>query len=346
MPLEDLQVVFISPNCEDYLSNSAFHGFRSLLGEKIIDIPKCEILYKDCNPSTLGKVRGKGFTLYTGLLEEVSIDRFHGINDSYKLFIFGDIWRCFGQFVQLLPYLNFKNTIILDGADTPQPYPYAGYWWRKPYYWFLPKAHTKFLYFKREWTIETIRNLYYQVPPLSFCDRLPAPKNFRPTSFSIPIEKIIPDLKSNLANKQKLFPKHIVDSEVAVQVEGSVTSYAFESEKDYYQDLQISKFGITTKRAGWDCLRHYEIAANGAVPCFRDLDLKPTTCAPHGLNSTNSISYRNYQDLINQIETLSDRDYENLQAQSWQWAMGNSPLSRAKQILTEFSHSTGVELKF
>ena len=72
---------------------------------------------------------------------------------------------------------------------------------------------------------------------------------------------------------------HIVDEEVAERM-GAASSHVFEREADYYRDLQASRFGITTKRTGWDCLRHYEIAANGAVPCFRDLDRKPPPLRP------------------------------------------------------------------
>jgi hypothetical protein len=342
-----MRILFISPTCADYLANSLLHGFKSLAKENVTDFPKCEILYSSFSDG--GKIYGNGFSLY-GLLPDIDLDRFQiheKVQSGYfQIIIFGDIGRCFGQFVQLLPNLNFQNTIILDGADTPQPYPYAGYWWRKPYWWFLPKAHNKFLYFKREWTSETIRNLYYQILPLSLCQFIPAPKNFRSIAFSIPEEKIIIDLPSNLANKQKLFPKHIVDAEVADNVDGSVTSYAFEDENEYYQDIQISKFGITTKRAGWDCLRHYEIAANGAVPCYRDLDLKPETCAPHGLNPSNSISYRSYKDLIEKIEKLSDRQYESLQTESLRWVRENTTIARAKQVLSEFSRSTGKDLSF
>jgi hypothetical protein len=343
------KVLLITPNCEDYLSDALLHGFRSLLKDNLIDYPKQEIMYSNCNKIMTEKVRGNGFTLYSGLLDDILIDRLvegKVQTQKFDLIIIGDIWRCFGQFVQLLPYLNFQNTIILDGADTPQPYPFAGYWWRKPYWWFLPKAHTRFLYFKREWTSETIRNLYYQILPLSICQFIPVPKNFRSIAFSIPEEKIISDLPSNLANKRKLFPKHIVDAEVAANVDGSLTSYAFEDEQEYYQDIQISKFGITTKRAGWDCLRHYEIAANGAVPCFRDLDLKPKTCAPHGLNSKNCISYNSYSDLINKIEKLSDREYESLQIEALSWVRENTTIARARQVLSEFNRSTGKDLSY
>ena len=58
------KVLFISPTCEDYLADSIFHGFRSLLGERVIDFPKQEIVYKNCNLVTKSQIRGQGFTLY------------------------------------------------------------------------------------------------------------------------------------------------------------------------------------------------------------------------------------------------------------------------------------------
>jgi hypothetical protein len=257
------------------------------------------------------------------------------VEGFFDIIIFPNIFSYFGTFVEFLPYLNFRNTIILDGADSPQLYPFAGKWWRYPRYWFLPRAHSRFLYFKREWTPDSIRSLWFQLPPQGLAKYLPVPLNLRTTSFSIPLDKIL----TNSPVKTKLFPKHIVDPEVSKNVSESVTSYAFTSEKDYYTDLQVSRFGITTKRSGWDCLRHYEIAANGAVPCFRDLDKKPITCAPHGLNEQNSISYRNYSDLMEKIESISDLEYENLQKNALIWARENTTLIRAKQILATFKNS-------
>lgn len=325
------KILVIVPNVDDYLSISLLHGLKSLLEpDKVIDFPKYESLYENGYSSSL---YGRGFTLF-GLLSDTHIDRW-GIyervqNREFGLIVFTDIHRSYCTFAQLMPYLVDQNTIILDGADTPQPYPYAGKWWRYPPYWFLPKAHKNFLYFKREWTPETIRNLWYQIPPHWLCKYIPAPKNFRPISFSIPEEKIVKSLPA----KTKLFPKHIVDPEVASQISGSVTSYAFESEAEYYADLQSAKFGITTKRSGWDCLRHYEIAANGCVPCFRDLDKKPKTCAPHGLDKTNCIIYNNYDDLMIKINSIDEDQYRQLQTNSLQWVRENTTIERAKQILS------------
>ena len=99
----------------------------------------------------------------------------------------------------------------------------------------------------------------------------------------------------------------------------------FEREADYYGDLQTSRFGITTKRAGWDCLRHYEIAANGCVPCFRHLDRKPPRCAPHGLEpGVNCLSYRDADDLMRQVDALATSEYDAAATGALAWARANS----------------------
>ncbi len=52
-------------------------------------------------------------------------------------------------------------------------------------------------------------------------------------------------------------------------------TYIYQDESAYYGDYAESLFGITTKKAGWDCLRHYEIMANGCIPYFLDLENCP-----------------------------------------------------------------------
>lgn len=81
-----------------------------------------------------------------------------------------------------------------------------------------------------------------------------------PISFSIHASKIVtevPEKKQLLAN--------IIPGK----------SYTYDSEEEYYKEYQQSWFGITTKKAGWDCMRHYEILANGCIPLFEDLSSLP-----------------------------------------------------------------------
>ncbi len=83
-----------------------------------------------------------------------------------------------------------------------------------------------------------------------------------PISFSIDSTKII----NEIPKKTKLLA-HIIP--------GKLETYIYDNEKDYYLDYQTSMFAITTKKAGWDCLRHYEILANGCIPYFPELENCP-----------------------------------------------------------------------
>ena len=322
---------FTSPST-DYLADSILHGLRNLCGQDLVDYPKCEVLYKGCELSASAYLHGKGFSLY-GSLEDIAIDRMdilHKLKAGFfDLVIFSSIQRQYGLYVQCLPWLQSGRTLILDGEDDAAMYPYHGWYWRRPYYWFLPRAHNRFLYFKREWTPDTIRYRWFLLPPHWLSERLPPPPNLRSISFSIPAEKIV----SELPPKIKLFTRHIVDPEVAANVPGSATGHVFDSEQDYYSDLRSARFGITIKRAGWDAIRHYELAASGCVLCFRDLDKKPATCAPDGLDKTNTIIYHSWSDLMDRIEHMPEAEYNQLQLSALNWVRQHTTVACAERLL-------------
>jgi hypothetical protein len=324
------RVLFLTSNTEDYLSDSLFHGLRTLLGENVVDFPKNEISYKGY--PHLREIYGHGFTLY-GLLDDVEIDRTLVLDrargGAFDLIVFGDIWRYFGSFVELLPALRGRRVAFLDGADYPAPYPYASSFWRVPQWWFLPRAHRRGTYFKRELTPATAQRRSFMLLPGALAERLPFARRLRPIAFSIPEEKIV----AQLPEKRKQFNAHVVDVEVAERI-GASAGYAFADEGEYYADLQASRFGVTTKRTGWDALRHYELAANGCVPCFRDLESKPPRCAPHGLEpGINCLSYSDADDLLRRVDTVDDNAYRTLQAGALAWARANSTRRRAAQFL-------------
>lgn len=58
-------------------------------------------------------------------------------------------------------------------------------------------------------------------------------------------------------------------------------TYIYTNELDYYQDYKESRFAFTEKKAGWDCLRHYEIIGNGCIPYFHDIE----KCPKHTLHN-------------------------------------------------------------
>jgi hypothetical protein len=54
-------------------------------------------------------------------------------------------------------------------------------------------------------------------------------------------------------------------------------SYIYDRERDYYIQYAESLFGVTMKKNGWDCVRHYEIMANNCIPLFLDIKQSPPT---------------------------------------------------------------------
>ena len=46
-------------------------------------------------------------------------------------------------------------------------------------------------------------------------------------------------------------------------------------ERGYYADMERAYFGLTWKKAGWDCLRHLELLAAGCVPLFTHIGTAP-----------------------------------------------------------------------
>jgi len=79
----------------------------------------------------------------------------------------------------------------------------------------------------------------------------------------IPIHFAIPESK---ITKTKL----IKNQEYASIIPGQ-EGYKFNVEQEYYDDYNKSYYGVTMKKAGWDCMRHYEILANYCIPYFTDL---------------------------------------------------------------------------
>jgi hypothetical protein len=83
-----------------------------------------------------------------------------------------------------------------------------------------------------------------------------------PIGFSFPQEKIV----KTIPNKTKI---------LSDLIPGKKETYIYNTEEDYYNEYKKSIFATTTKKMGWDCLRHYEIIANGCIPYFPDIEQCP-----------------------------------------------------------------------
>ena len=51
-----------------------------------------------------------------------------------------------------------------------------------------------------------------------------------------------------------------------------------EGESAYLAQYRESFFGVTCKKGGWDCMRHYEILSQGCMPWFVDIFECPESC--------------------------------------------------------------------
>ena len=85
-----------------------------------------------------------------------------------------------------------------------------------------------------------------------------------PLWFAIPESKIVPSVPVKT---------HILSSLVPFYEK----TYEFKTEDQYRDQYMKSVFAITHQKAGWDCMRHYEILACGCIPLFTSLLLCPAT---------------------------------------------------------------------
>jgi hypothetical protein len=135
-----------------------------------------------------------------------------------------------------------------------------------------------------------------------YCKRECLTSKVKPITFAIPESQLI----KTTPEKTKLFGDIIPGA-----------SYIFDNEKDYYQDYAISYYGMTYKKAGWDCMRHYEILANKCIPFFTDLE----QCPPNILSTfpKELILETNQYARINQIHP----DYDKLNNELFNYTCNN-----------------------
>ena len=90
------------------------------------------------------------------------------------------------------------------------------------------------------------------------CDRM-----LFPIGFAIPESKIVDTIPEKKVLLSNLIP-------------GITSTYSFTTEETYRKEYQQSVFALTCRKAGWDCMRHYEILACGAIPLFPDIGRIPS----------------------------------------------------------------------
>lgn len=236
-----MKILYISKNTRnqqfpwliDYQDDSLLVGLKELYGDDVVDCNRRHNLYWDYSDEDVASEYGKGFT-FTRVLNEDKTDR----DDIVK--------KIKNKYFDLVIYGNVwrcldHHELVKDNYDLHQIIYVDGE--------DNPEFHNvikdKGLYAKRELQLENVKSQQEHMWKVFPCQ------------FAFPTSKV------NFGDKKE---KKLAHSDPRLQ-----TSYKFSKEVDYYQDYQFSKYGFTIKKAGWDCMRHYEIMANGCVPVFPEL---------------------------------------------------------------------------
>lgn len=224
------KILFISDNSQaDYMSDTIFHGTRSILKENLIDAKRIDFMYDDYKD--IKNVYGRGFTLYGRLDSKLKIDRGNikeKIKNKYfKNIIYGSVYRSMEYFDIVKDTYSKEEILFIDGEDWPSIH---------------QNLIGKGIYFKRELEEKIV--------------------GVHPIQFAIPKNSII----NHKPEKTKAF---------GTVIPFERNTYIFNDEKTYYEDYAKSYFGITCKKGGWDCMRHYEIMMNYCFPYFKELEKCP-----------------------------------------------------------------------
>jgi len=237
-----MKILYISGNqrspqfpwLTDYQDDCLLLGLKELFGDDVVDCNKRFHLYSDYPDDLYASEYGKGFTICRNLTSD-NTDREDIIrkikNKFFDLVVYGSIWRCQDHLQIVLDSYDKKQIIYVDGEDTNL---------------FHDRIKDETIYFKRE--------LYPDQKQANLQEFM---KNVLPIQFAMPTNKVTGGAKK--------------ERRIAYIDPRNKSTYTYNTEVDYYQDYKFSKFGRTTRKAGWDCMRHYEIMANGCVPIFEEI---------------------------------------------------------------------------
>lgn len=260
-----MKILIIPSNSSDYLQDSIYLGMKDLFGTDVESTNSCDYLYKGTNINK-HHFWGYGFT-YTNILDQSLNNTPNDIlekikNNYYDLIIYSFISRNSSLLDEVMKVTNGKNVIFINGEDEN---------WRFEHY------NENVIYFKRELV-------------------KPEYKNILPINYAIHKSKILTD---NVLKTQELSDS-IPSLDNCTNISSSI--YIFDNECEYYKNYQISKYGLTKKKGGWDSMRHYEILANKCIPLFENL----SECPEYTLTN---LPKKLLIDIKNEYPDISDSQY-------------------------------------
>jgi hypothetical protein len=236
-----MKILFIANNnSNDFLSDAVYHGLKNISEVSVFDLHPLWYMYDNISKKDLlHRFHGRGFTYYADLsgLPNTITSIEEKLADRFFDLV------VYGNIIRCSDYFETvkkyynPNEILILDGEDEHNRPGL-----------YEDLIGKGVYYRRELSAEEATKH----------------STVKPIFFAYPENKI----PNTSPDKEKLLA-HIIP--------GVKETFIFDDEKSYYQDYRQSLFGYTWRKAGWDCLRHYEILGNGCIPLFLDLQHCPTT---------------------------------------------------------------------
>lgn len=303
-----MQILFINQQRPEYGQSLLYHGLREL-GHRVVDYPYNYTLHfkmlqpckQDCQngPCTIPGPYG-----CTNHPAHLCLPPHDPLDYGWDLVVTNN---GFGN-ENLHRALNRAGVpiIALDQGDSPTDSWNA---WRKVI------GTDQFFFFRREYH----EGQPGKPLPYSYYEAIPRPYEkqeftisflYRPTNF----------LRTQLSVELADFPDAFV---------GEVPHH------DYLHKLELSKFSVAVRGAGWDTLRYWEIPSRGAVLCRMPSPIKIPNDFEDGINC---IEFTNSDELREKVNHyLNDKmGYNRLRAKSLEhFKKFHTTAARAKYMLKE-----------
>ena len=229
----------------DYQLDSLYHGLVSVLGDDLIDSLEFDHMYEENLDLLHGdNLRAYGnprrFCLY-GKINKRNIDRTDILQKARN-----------GYFDFIFLGLHHADEVYAEEVKEIEEF-----------------SGCKNLAFIHGGDYLKHNNIIDEHGPIFKRELEQASDSIYPISFSIPSELVVDSIE---LVKERPF------ASVIPSFMGQETfwkTYVFKTEESYLNDYNKSLFGLTCKKGGWDCLRHYEILSTGCVPLFFDIESCP-----------------------------------------------------------------------
>ena len=328
------RVLFVGAPEQDYLTDAVVHGLRLLLGDDAVEYPERDRLYAYMPPATATDPRARLHALRAA--RGTPVDR-----SGYSTGAAGRVrprrlrrhLAGFGMCIRALAPRAAACRSRCSTARTRRAVPVRAGCGGAAVLVAAAAAAPPRHYFKREITPWT--PLVPFVPRCRRRVRAPAGccADIRPIAFAIPEEKIV----AAPAPKDREFAAHVVDPEVAAAL-GAQTSYAFDEQAAYYDDLRrvALRRSPSSAPAGTRCAT---TRSPRTAPCRASAT---STASPRCARRTASTrrtasSTATPTTCCGRSKQISGGAYEQLQRGALAWAARNTTRVRARALLAAFS---------